>query len=703
METPKIYLDMDGVLADFFSEYAKMAGVNSGNYRNIPQEKVEATLDAMIGTDFFARLPMFPNVPKLLKLVLSYTDHYNICSSPLRGDGANSEKYKRIWIKQHLNPQPKDIIITNNKSTYATQSDGTPNILIDDRGLNINGWNGAGGIGIKYQADEDSLEIVKRALDKAFKKDVGEPEKDDAEQKQEWYNREDLPQIRNKDLKHIPHTLETVNLDSIVPVQKERIKENLQRQYKRLKENKLEPIIVDKDYRIINGHHRYEILKQLNSTYIDVAKIDESLEIIIKLSSPIEQEGALIPNPKNTHVVRTDSPYDFIRLGSHLGNPAEVDPDDFNPGVGSPDTGLVFYGGDKEKEMAHKYIKRLGYKVQPGDGYTDMHYDDKKANEAVQYKAPKLDYEWEEAQRYPALAKLGLGGWKKLQGKRVNVRQLGGLQKIGNHSAPDQNTANKNLPNLEQGKVKRTQAMVKSGVVELPIVVKLPNGKMDLLGGNTRFTSLVAMGIDPDVWYIDASGLKENFADGKNLPDEFLKSKFYDESDDCKESTKKFVEFMKSKRLPEPKVIWLAPPKDIKKFPGKSGQGDAHIMPIVGNDAIDFTAKQFGVNQIPFITPMSKVKQVYNKIGGYYTDAPDWVPGKTTHIIGTFNSLPQKALGLAENFADGKKPGRKGLAKRSGVDCKQSVSKLRSIAKSSSGEKQRMAHWCANMKSGKKK
>lgn len=56
-----------------------------------------------------------------------------------------------------------------------------------------------------------------------------------------------------------------------------------------------------------------------------------------------------------------------------------------------------------------------------------------------------------------------------------------------------------------------------------------------------------------------------------------------------------------------------------------------------------------------------------------------------------------------ENFADGKKPGRKGLAKRVGVNCKQSVSKLRSIAKNSSGERQRMAHWCANMKAGKNK
>lgn len=56
---------------------------------------------------------------------------------------------------------------------------------------------------------------------------------------------------------------------------------------------------------------------------------------------------------------------------------------------------------------------------------------------------------------------------------------------------------------------------------------------------------------------------------------------------------------------------------------------------------------------------------------------------------------------VEENFADGKKPGRKGLAKRSGVNCKASISTLRNVAKNSSGEKQRMAHWCANMKSGK--
>jgi len=58
---------------------------------------------------------------------------------------------------------------------------------------------------------------------------------------------------------------------------------------------------------------------------------------------------------------------------------------------------------------------------------------------------------------------------------------------------------------------------------------------------------------------------------------------------------------------------------------------------------------------------------------------------------------------VAENFADGKNPGRKGLSKRVGVNTKASVSSLRKTAKNSSGEKQRMAHWLANMKAGRAK
>ena len=58
-----------------------------------------------------------------------------------------------------------------------------------------------------------------------------------------------------------------------------------------------------------------------------------------------------------------------------------------------------------------------------------------------------------------------------------------------------------------------------------------------------------------------------------------------------------------------------------------------------------------------------------------------------------------------ENFADGKKKGksRPGRVKKSGASCNGSVTDLRARAKKASGEKAKMYHWCANMKSGRKK
>lgn len=58
-----------------------------------------------------------------------------------------------------------------------------------------------------------------------------------------------------------------------------------------------------------------------------------------------------------------------------------------------------------------------------------------------------------------------------------------------------------------------------------------------------------------------------------------------------------------------------------------------------------------------------------------------------------------------ENFADGKVKGksRPGRVKRSGASCKGSVTNLRAKAKKYGGEKSKMYHWCANMKSGREK
>jgi len=58
---------------------------------------------------------------------------------------------------------------------------------------------------------------------------------------------------------------------------------------------------------------------------------------------------------------------------------------------------------------------------------------------------------------------------------------------------------------------------------------------------------------------------------------------------------------------------------------------------------------------------------------------------------------------IEENFSDGRVKGksRPGRVKRSGASCDGSVSDLRQRAKDASGERAKMYHWCANMKSGR--
>jgi len=57
---------------------------------------------------------------------------------------------------------------------------------------------------------------------------------------------------------------------------------------------------------------------------------------------------------------------------------------------------------------------------------------------------------------------------------------------------------------------------------------------------------------------------------------------------------------------------------------------------------------------------------------------------------------------LPENFADGRNPQDKGDSKRHGINTKASVSSLRKTAKQG-GRKGQLAHWLANMKSGRAK
>ena len=106
--------------------------------------------------------------------------------------------------------------------------------------------------------------------------------------------------------------------------------------------------------------------------------------------------------------------------------------------------------------------------------------------------------------------------------------------------------------------------------------------------------------------------------------------------------------------------------------------------------------------------PNDKLHMLLDKIG----KAADISQLMNGEPVGINPKHPQGASAKAatdkaysENFADGKKKGksRPGRVKRSGASCNGSVTALRKRAKNASGEKAKMYHWCANMKSGRKK
>lgn len=162
---PDVYVDMDGVIADFFSALAKFRGTS--HWKDEGKISVEDSIKAIAGTDFFSTLPVFPTAKQLISTVKNFTGgEWHICSSPLRGDHENSKKHKLDWLSTN-GFDPMTTIITGRKEKHATTKDNQnfrPNILIDDKPSNIERWQMKNGIALRYQANKDSLSRVNTAF-----------------------------------------------------------------------------------------------------------------------------------------------------------------------------------------------------------------------------------------------------------------------------------------------------------------------------------------------------------------------------------------------------------------------------------------------------------------------------------------------------------------------------------------------------------
>lgn len=151
----KIYLDMDGVIADFFSEAVRYSNDSARGWRNMEFRDTEKVLKRVRNTrDFFRDLPAFPMANTLVQSIVNITGECRIMSSPLTGYDTCEEE-KAAWLKNKIHYDFDEVIFTDEKYNYAQG-----NILIDDYGYNCRKWEEHGGYAIKYQADEQHISDV---------------------------------------------------------------------------------------------------------------------------------------------------------------------------------------------------------------------------------------------------------------------------------------------------------------------------------------------------------------------------------------------------------------------------------------------------------------------------------------------------------------------------------------------------------------
>ena len=166
---PHLYLDMDGVQADFFTAWAQWHNKKFGmshveRYKDIgSKEQREQSISELSAEGpefierFFATLPPLPGGKKLIAWLNQHKIPFTVLSAPLRGMHEPSIAGKRTWLDRHNPGTSARAIFTGDKARMAMKG-GQANVLVDDFKKYVNAWQQAGGIGLLYRdSDVDSV------------------------------------------------------------------------------------------------------------------------------------------------------------------------------------------------------------------------------------------------------------------------------------------------------------------------------------------------------------------------------------------------------------------------------------------------------------------------------------------------------------------------------------------------------------------
>lgn len=154
----RIYLDMDGVVADFYS-YARV--ILGADYRTIHPEVAWDVLGQV--PNLYRRIPPLAGAREFYARLCEIAPVALLSSVPLPTHFLiQAPVDKRAWVWEHLSAEAQVITVCGweQKNLFVA-----PDIvLIDDSARNINRWRQSGGIGIEHRSIADSTRELLDAL-----------------------------------------------------------------------------------------------------------------------------------------------------------------------------------------------------------------------------------------------------------------------------------------------------------------------------------------------------------------------------------------------------------------------------------------------------------------------------------------------------------------------------------------------------------
>jgi hypothetical protein len=168
---PHLFLDMDGVQADFFGAWSKRSGVNHWKAIADKEKDIEKLAHSSNKDvyDFFIKLKPLSGGMKVVSWLRKNKIPYTVLSAPLRGPFSDASVHaKKDWLDKYHPGSSNNAIFTSEKYKHAMDG-GVPNVLVDDFGKYLNAWKDAGGIAVKHEDQYEDPDTGSRTIAKLEK------------------------------------------------------------------------------------------------------------------------------------------------------------------------------------------------------------------------------------------------------------------------------------------------------------------------------------------------------------------------------------------------------------------------------------------------------------------------------------------------------------------------------------------------------